>query len=61
MKIRNTAKSFIIFFSERGIKHIITVDPHTTNALKRYRDFIDFDIEVKNYLELVNFNTLLRP
>ena len=48
-------KKLYNFFSERGIKQIITVDPHTTNALKRYRDFIDFDIEVKNYLELVNF------
>lgn len=43
------------FFKERGVKQIITVDPHTTNALKRYKDFIDFDIDIKNYLELVNF------
>ncbi|MCL4453058.1 (Fe-S)-binding protein [Ferroplasma sp.] len=43
------------FFNSKGIKNIITVDPHTTNALKRYKDFIDFDIDVKNYLELVKF------
>jgi Fe-S oxidoreductase len=49
-------KKLYKFFHENGIKRIITVDPHTTNALKRYKDFIDFDIEVKNYLELVKFN-----
>ncbi len=48
-------KKLYIFFKEKGVKQIITVDPHTTNALKRYKDFIDFDIDVKNYLEVVNF------
>jgi Fe-S oxidoreductase len=48
-------KKLYKFFRGKGIKRIITVDPHTTNALKRYKDFIDFDIEIKNYLELVNF------
>ncbi|WP_337861087.1 (Fe-S)-binding protein [Ferroplasma sp.] len=48
-------KKLYNFFNENGIKRIITVDPHTTNALKRYKDFIDFDIDVINYLDLVNF------
>jgi len=48
-------KKLYNFFREKGVKHIITVDPHTTNALKRYKDFIEFDIDVKNYLEVVNF------
>ena len=41
------------FFKSRGVKKIITVDPHTHNALTRYSEFIQFDIEVVNYLELI--------
>jgi len=48
-------KKLYNFFKEKGVKQIITVDPHTTNALKRYKDFIKFDIDIKNYLEVVNF------
>ncbi len=44
------------FFKSRGIKRIITLDPHTTNALKRLKTMINFDIDVKNYIELINFN-----
>ncbi|BFH72150.1 (Fe-S)-binding protein [Sulfurisphaera javensis] len=48
------AKSVYKFFKEKGIKRIITVDPHTHNALTRYQEFIDkMDIEVVNYLELI--------
>jgi Fe-S oxidoreductase len=40
---------------DNGIKRAITVDPHTTNMLRSvYPKIIDgFDIEVKNYLELL--------
>lgn len=48
------AKKVYNFFKERGIKRIITIDPHTHNALRRYSDFFQFDIEVVNYLELIN-------
>ncbi len=42
------------FFKERGVKRVITVDPHTHNALKRYPEFVKgFDIEVVNFYELV--------
>ncbi|MEM0139871.1 MAG: (Fe-S)-binding protein [Ferroplasma sp.] len=44
------------YFKERGVKHIITIDPHTTNSLKRLSEMIDFDIDVKNYLEIVDFS-----
>lgn len=37
----------------RGVKRVITVDPHTHNALKRYQEFVDFDIEVLSYLEVI--------
>ncbi len=40
---------------ERGVKRIITVDPHTTYALRRlYPEYVEgYDIEVYNYLELL--------
>ncbi|AAY80976.1 (Fe-S)-binding protein [Sulfolobus acidocaldarius] len=41
------------FLKEKGVKRIITVDPHTHNALNRYSEFTKFDIEVVNYLELI--------
>lgn len=48
------AKSVYRFFKERGIKRIITVDPHTHNALSRYSEFIGtMDLEIVNYLEVV--------
>jgi len=47
------AKHVYEFFKNRGVKKIITVDPHTHNALTRYSEFINFDIEVVNYLELI--------
>ncbi len=43
-------------FKDRGIKKVITVDPHTTYVLKNvYPKFIDnFDIEVQSYLEVLS-------
>jgi Fe-S oxidoreductase len=38
---------------EGGIQEIITIDPHTSYALKLYPEYVDFDIEVFNYLELL--------
>ncbi|MBW1816361.1 MAG: (Fe-S)-binding protein [Deltaproteobacteria bacterium] len=41
---------------EQGIKKIITVDPHTTYALKvLYPKYTGISFEVKTYFELVNF------
>ncbi|EHP68150.1 MAG: (Fe-S)-binding protein [Metallosphaera yellowstonensis] len=39
---------------ERGITRVITVDPHTHNALKRYEEFVKFDVEVVSYLEVID-------
>ncbi|MGC9105132.1 MAG: heterodisulfide reductase-related iron-sulfur binding cluster [Thermoprotei archaeon] len=48
------AKRVYSFFKERGIKRIVTVDPHTHNALTRYGEFVPgFDIEVRNVYEFV--------
>ena len=52
-EFKSYAKQVYEFFKNKGIKKIITVDPHTHHALKRYSEFIQFDIEVVNYLELI--------
>lgn len=48
------AKKVASMLKERGVKRVITVDPHTHNALTRYGEFIPFDVEVVNYLQLVD-------
>ena len=42
-------------FRKNGVRCVITVDPHTTSILRDiYPKFIpDFDLEVKNYLEVL--------
>ncbi len=41
---------------EKGIKKLITVDPHTTYAMKvLYPKYIGESFEVKTYFELINF------
>ena len=42
-------------FRENGVRHVITVDPHTTSILREvYPKFVpDFDLEVKNYMEVL--------
>ena len=52
-EFKRYAQQVYEFFKSKGIKRIITVDPHTHNALTRYSDFIKFDIEVVSYLELI--------
>ena len=38
---------------DQGVKRVITVDPHTTNAMKRLKEHFGSDIEVHNYLTLI--------
>jgi len=41
---------------EHGVKKLITVDPHTTYALKvLYPEYVGETFEVKTYFELINF------
>lgn len=42
-------------FRKNGVRRVITVDPHTTSILRDvYPRFVkDFDIEVKNYMEVL--------
>jgi Fe-S oxidoreductase len=50
----NIATSCLKTFRERGVKKIITLDPHSTYALRElYPKFIDgFDLEVIHYMEI---------
>lgn len=48
------AKKVTLKLREKGVKKIITVDPHSLNAFERYREFINnFDIEIYSYLDLI--------
>ena len=47
-------RKLLRFFHERGIKRVITVDPHTFNALQRLRTMLNDGPEVTNYLQLVH-------
>ncbi len=42
------------FFDGRGITRVITVDPHTANALSRLKALLKSDLEVMNYLQLIH-------
>lgn len=41
------------FFGSRGIKRLVTVDPHTTNALLRLKGLVEGGPDVVSYLSLV--------
>lgn len=47
-------KKLLDLFHARGFERVITVDPHTTNALLRLKGFIETDLQVVNYLQLVH-------
>lgn len=38
---------------EMGVKRVITVDPHTTNALRRLKEMLKPELDVVNYLTLI--------
>ncbi|MCW6169298.1 MAG: (Fe-S)-binding protein [Thermoplasmatales archaeon] len=40
-------------FKDNGVRRVITVDPHTTNAMERMKKLLNSDIEVVNYLTLI--------
>lgn len=45
-------------FRSRGVKKIVTLDPHAFNAFKKYYDFSAGEVEIFHYAEL--FSRLLR-
>lgn len=42
------------FFNEKGVKRIITVDPHTTNALENLKKFNVFNINFSPYFDYIS-------
>jgi Fe-S oxidoreductase len=48
---------------KQGVRSLITIDPHTTNAIRSvYPKIIEgFDIEVKSYLEVLAASDTLQP
>ena len=46
-------RKLLDFLHARGIERLITVDPHTTNALLRLKGFLGADLDVTNYLQFV--------
>ncbi|MHB8666854.1 MAG: heterodisulfide reductase-related iron-sulfur binding cluster [Burkholderiales bacterium] len=51
----NHARRVAARLKQQGVRHLITVDPHTTDMLHQvYPRFVrDFDIEVQSYLEVL--------
>ncbi|ACB39275.1 (Fe-S)-binding protein [Pyrobaculum neutrophilum] len=48
------AKKVAQYFRERGVRRVITVDPHTHHLLEKvYPQYVDFDVEVVSYIDLV--------
>lgn len=47
-------KKLLEFFRGRGVRRVITIDPHTTNALLRLKCLLNDDLGVINYLQLIH-------
>lgn len=52
-EFKTYGKRVIDLLRAKGIKRIITVDPHTTNAMLRLTDLVHDNLEVVNYLQLI--------
>jgi Fe-S oxidoreductase len=52
-EFQNYGKKLLAFFAQRGIERVITVDPHTTNALLRLKTMLHDDLQVVSYLQLI--------
>lgn len=45
------------FLRNKGVKRLITIDPHTTNAMLRLKEHFQSEIVVENYLNLISPST----
>lgn len=52
-EFREYGKKLLGLMEAKGVKRVVTVDPHTTNALLRLRAMLKSELEVVNYLQLV--------
>lgn len=48
--------NLIKFFKSKGVKKIITVDPHSYHALLKAKELHNAELEIYNYLEFINNN-----
>jgi len=53
-EFRAYGRRLLDFLQAKGVERVITVDPHTTNALLRLKAFTKTDLDVVNYLQLVH-------
>ncbi|ARM75572.1 (Fe-S)-binding protein [Acidianus manzaensis] len=53
-EFKEYGKKLIDLFNSHGVKNIITVDPHTHYTLYRLKELLSFDVEIKNYLEILS-------
>lgn len=52
-EFREYSRKVFQLLEEKGVKRVITVDPHTTNAMNRAREIHGSNIEIVNYLSLI--------
>ncbi len=53
-EFKEYGKKVLAIFKDKGVKKVITVDPHTHNALTRLKEMHNPDLDVVNYLTLIN-------
>lgn len=53
-EFRDYGKKVLEILKSKGVKKVITVDPHTNNALSRLKEIHNSDLEVVNYLMLID-------
>lgn len=53
-EFRDYGRKVLDVFKSKGVKKVITVDPHTNNAISRLKEIHDSDLEVVNYLTLID-------
>lgn len=52
-EFRDYTRKVLSLMEEKGVRRLITVDPHTTNAMLRAREMHHSEIEVANYLQII--------
>lgn len=52
-EFRDYGEKMLELLRKKGVRRVITVDPHTTNAMVRLKKLLSSDIEVVNYLYLI--------
>ena len=53
-EFREYGRKVLEIFEKFGVRRVITVDPHTNNALNRLVNIFSSDLEVVNYLSLIS-------